>query len=129
MPTPSSLRVLVVDDHVDTADSLAELFGCLGMEVRVAYSGPEALQVALEFQPEAVIADIRMPGMTGAELCRCLQQDERCSVRLYIAHSGQARHHLPPGEADCFTHYLLKPSPVAELLAALGCEDLLPQKP
>jgi two-component system, OmpR family, response regulator len=64
------LRVLVVDDNRDAADSLALLFEMLGVAVRVAYGGDDALREAAEFRPHVGLFDIDMPGMSGLELAR-----------------------------------------------------------
>src|SRR5262245_49746080 len=57
-------RVLVVDDNVDAATSLAKLLTILcGQEVRVAYDGPSAEKLALEFRPEIALLDLGLPGM------------------------------------------------------------------
>src|SRR6185369_8938221 len=55
-------RVLVVDDNRDAADSLAMLLRLLGAEVRIVYSGPEALAMLESYHPNVVLLDIGMPG-------------------------------------------------------------------
>jgi CheY-like chemotaxis protein len=65
--------VLVVDDNVDAAVSLGMLLRLAGQDVRVAYDGPTALRMAVEFQPHLVLLDIGMPGMDGYEVCRRLR--------------------------------------------------------
>ena len=67
------LRVLVVDDNLDLADSLVLMLRFLGHEVRAAHDGPEALAAAAEFSPDLVILDIGMPGMNGYEVARRLR--------------------------------------------------------
>jgi CheY-like chemotaxis protein len=67
------LRVLVVDDNVDLADSIVLMLRFLGHEVRAAHDGPEALAAAAEFSPDLVILDIGMPGMNGYEVARRLR--------------------------------------------------------
>jgi CheY-like chemotaxis protein len=67
------LRILVVDDLHDTADSTALLLGLLGHEVRAAYDSPTARQVAGTFLPQAVLLDIGLPGMDGCEVARHLR--------------------------------------------------------
>src|SRR5690606_30301346 len=61
-PRPSR-QVVVIDDNVDAADTLALLLRIEGHEVRVAHSGPEALAILDEFQPQLILLDIGMPGM------------------------------------------------------------------
>src|SRR5262245_9614394 len=64
------LSVLVVDDSPETADSTAELLTLHGHAVRVAYSGEDALSVAVAESPDVVLLDIRMPGLSGWEVAR-----------------------------------------------------------
>src|SRR5262245_26296227 len=59
------LRVLVVDDDRDNADSLALLAGIWGCENRTAYDGASALQVAAAYRPHVIILDLLMPMMSG----------------------------------------------------------------
>lgn len=68
-----SPRVLVVDDNCELADNLAEILEDADYEVCVAYSGPRAIELAKIHRFDAVLADIRMPGMNGVELVQQLQ--------------------------------------------------------
>ena len=63
----SPLKILVVDDNRDNADSLAELFGLEGHEVQVAYSGEEAISAYLSCDFDLAFMDVMMPGMNGVE--------------------------------------------------------------
>ena len=63
-------RILVVDDHVDAAHSLAALLRLSGNDTRIAYDGLEALRLAEDFLPDAVILDIGLPKLNGFETCR-----------------------------------------------------------
>ncbi|MGV3722645.1 MAG: response regulator, partial [Actinomycetota bacterium] len=69
--------VLVVDDNVDGALTMAEIIQTWGCETRVAHSGPDALNLAAEHQPTTVLLDIGMPGMDGYEVARRLRARER----------------------------------------------------
>lgn len=83
-----SLRVLVVDDNVDQADSAAMLLRLAGHEVLVAYSGPTALQAAVEYQPNLVMLDLGLPDMNGYEVARRLRQHPRLQGARLVAMSG-----------------------------------------
>ena len=64
-PTGPSLRVLVVDDNVDTVTTLALLVQESGHEVRTAYDGLAVLEAALDYRPNVVLLDIGLPGLNG----------------------------------------------------------------
>lgn len=67
------MKVLVVDDNFDAATSLSMLVELLGHEVRTAYDGTEALDLASQFCPDVVLLDLGMPRMDGYEACRRLR--------------------------------------------------------
>ncbi|HXO20029.1 MAG TPA: chemotaxis protein CheB [Thermoanaerobaculia bacterium] len=81
-------RVLVVDDNVDSADSLAVLLRLRGHEVEVAHDGPEALRAAGAFEPEVVLLDIGLPGLDGYQVARQLRQERRTAGALIVALTG-----------------------------------------
>ena len=66
-------RVLVVDDNVDAADSLAQIVEMLGHSVEVAYDGPTAIERARASAPDVVLCDIGLPGMSGYEVAQALR--------------------------------------------------------
>lgn len=77
-------RILVVDDNIDGANSLALLLRALGHEVHVAHDGAEALEAARRLQPQVVFLDIVMPGMDGYEVARRLRVDmPSADLRVY----------------------------------------------
>src|SRR5438874_1596488 len=63
--THTSLRVLIVDDNKDGADSLLLVLQAYGLQPRAAYDGESGLRLAREFQPDVVLLDIGMPGLTA----------------------------------------------------------------
>jgi signal transduction histidine kinase/CheY-like chemotaxis protein len=84
-------RVLVIDDNVDSADTLGELLSLGGHETQVAYDGPDGIESARIFGPDVVLCDIGLPGMDGYEVARAIRADlELRHVRL-VALSGYAR--------------------------------------
>src|SRR5205085_11460789 len=66
-------RILLIDDNVDAAESLAQLLILLGHDARTASDGPQGLRVAEEFHPEVVFCDLGLPGMGGLEVGRALR--------------------------------------------------------
>jgi CheY-like chemotaxis protein len=72
-PSDGSIRILIVDDDRDTADSLALLLGLWGHATAVAYSAEAALEAAPGFRPHLVLIDLGMHVMDGAQLARALR--------------------------------------------------------
>ena len=117
-----SRRVLVVDDTISAAESMAELLQLNGHDVRVAYNGPKALETAAGFQPEVVLLDIGMPGMNGYQVAQQLRQLPGLEHTLLVALTGygQEEDHRRSREAG-FQHHLVKParlSAVEELMVS-----------
>lgn len=73
-------KVLVVDDHEQTAKGMRDLLVAAGYSVRIAHNGADALRLATEDAPDLVLLDVMMPGMTGVEVCRALKA--RSATRL-----------------------------------------------
>jgi len=88
IPPSSYLRILVVDDNVDSARTLGELLELWGHEVRVAYDGQAAIETATTYRPEVVLLDIGLPRMDGYEVARRLRQDIGLSQTVLIALTG-----------------------------------------
>jgi CheY-like chemotaxis protein len=119
----SGWRVLVVDDNVDSADSIAMLLQVSGHEVRVAYSGQDALDMAGKYQPDILLLDIGLPGMDGYEVARRLRKHpELKEVKLIaVTGYGQDADRLQSQEAG-FDYHLVKPvdaQKLQDLLVAL----------
>ena len=81
-------KIIVVDDERSIADSVAEIVGGAGYEVRTAYTGPEAVTAAGNFDPNLLLTDVLMPGMNGFELALLVKQ--ACPSCRLILFSGQA---------------------------------------
>ena len=114
------LPVLVVDDDVDAADSLALLLRMSGYEAHVAYSGTTALQTAVEHRPDAVILDLSLPEMDGYELGRRLRQHPQMAAVRLIALTGHGQpEDLDRSRAEGFAAHLVKPVELRQLLDLL----------
>lgn len=87
-PGPFRRKVLVVDDIRDTAESLAELVEAWDHEVALAYDGRQALEVARLFQPDVLLLDIGLPGLSGYEVARAARQEMEMTSSLIIAVTG-----------------------------------------
>jgi CheY-like chemotaxis protein len=110
-PAPERLRVLVVEDHKDAANSLRILMTLFGHEARVAYDGPEGVRAATDWRPHVVISDIGLPGLDGFEVARELRRNpDTASVRLVaLTGYGQPQDRENALEAG-FDHFLTKPA-------------------
>lgn len=104
------LRVLVVDNEPDNADSMALLVRLWGHDVRVGRGGAESLLLAFAFQHDAVLLDIGMPGVNGYDVARRLREEACFEDTLLIAVTGYADEgHRLLGAASGLDHYLVKP--------------------
>jgi CheY-like chemotaxis protein len=105
------LRVLVVEDNRDGADSLRILLGLLGHEARVAYSGPEGVAVAREWRPDVVLCDIGLPGLDGYGVARELRLNPTTARARLLALTGygQDEDFRRTREAG-FDYHLVKPA-------------------
>ena len=122
-----SRNVLVVDDNIDAAATLASVLRVLGHRVSVATDGHDALARAAERSDwHAFILDIGMPDMTGHELARRLRKVSGARAARFIALSGYGQaNDVAESLAAGFDHHMVKPADVAELHALLS--DPLPE--
>ncbi|MDQ1811890.1 ATP-binding protein [Massilia sp. CCM 9210] len=88
MANGAPLRILVVDDNVYAASTLAELLTLIGHTAEVANDGAGALAMAATHRPQVMFLDIGMPGMNGFELARALRADDRHDDALLVALNG-----------------------------------------
>ena len=115
-----SLRVLVVDDNVDAAESLATLLRLEGHRVRTAYDGPAALRAAREECPEVVLLDIGLPGMDGYQVARSLRQEPGRENVMLVALTGYGQQEDRRRAQEVgFDKHLVKPVTLEVLRAIL----------
>jgi CheY-like chemotaxis protein len=115
------LRVLIVDDNVDAALSLAMVLDTLGIERAVTHDGPSSLAMLDAFRPHAALLDIGMRGMDGYELARRIRQLPQHADILLIAVSGWAHSpDLQRSREAGIDHHLAKPVDLAQLTALLS---------
>jgi signal transduction histidine kinase len=113
------LKVLVVDDNEDAADSLAVLLRMRGHEVAVARDGPEALALAEQAPPAVVLMDVGLPGMDGYEVCRQFRQRGLAGTRIIaMTGYGQERDRQRAKSAG-FDAHAVKPVEFAQLAKLL----------
>jgi len=124
MPSASgSRRVLVVDDNVDSAESMAVLLRLYGHDVRLAHDGEAALEEARSFRPDVMFLDISLPKMDGYEVARRLRLEPAMGGLTLVAMTGygQEEERRRTREAGFHSH-LVKPvdfEMLQELLSSL----------
>ncbi|MEX2114328.1 MAG: response regulator, partial [Pirellulales bacterium] len=120
----SALRVLVVDDNKDAADTTAALLRRAGHEVQVSYSGQTAMVAALDFLPHAALLDIGLPVVDGIEIARRFRESDELKHVQLIAVTGYGQETDRPRSQEAgFDAYLVKPvdpQKIEEALAAVG---------
>jgi PAS domain S-box-containing protein len=128
-PTATSLRVLVVDDNVDTVTTLALLAKESGCDVRTAFDGSTVLEAALDYRPDVVLLDVGLPGLNGYEVVRQLRQQPALQNAVVVAMTGYG------GEGDLqrsfaagFDHHLVKPADFGKVLKILATVSELPAR-
>ena len=116
--TPGASHVLIVEDHPDGADTLAQVLRLVGHAVRVARTPEEAVRVIGGFTPDAVLMDIGLPGLDGyrlaERLCRALGRRP-----LLVAVTGYPRL-ADQSRDEGFDHHFEKPVDPAALVAVLA---------
>jgi CheY-like chemotaxis protein len=118
---PSPIRVLVVDDHQDAADSLAMLLRFMGSDVETVYDGPAALEAIARNRAALVLLDIGMPGMDGYEVARRIRERPDGGEVTIVALTGWGQDEdRRRSQAAGFDHHLVKPISPEALQAVLG---------
>ena len=107
---PAPLRIMIVDDNVDAAESLAVLLEAQGHQVRVQSHPVQALATAREMLLDVFILDIGLPEMDGYELARRLRADPATGAALFIALTGYGQaHDRILSKSSGFEHHFVKP--------------------
>lgn len=115
------LLILVIDDIPDIAEILGALLESLGHSVRTAASGPEGIDLARELQPDVLICDIGLPGMSGYQVAECFRSDPALMGVYLIALSGYAQQKdMELSRAAGFNLHLAKPVELSSLSQALA---------
>jgi CheY-like chemotaxis protein len=126
---PTGCRVLVVDDNVDAAETLAELLRLHGHEVVTAHCGPDAITSAQAYCPEAVFLDLGLRGLDGYAVARQLQaMDSKARPRLLVAVTGYGTEEdRIRSRSAGFDAHLVKPVDPSEYLTVL--QSAMPSDP
>ena len=128
MPSPDRVaapgercrRLLIVDDNVDAADSLAQMLHLAGFETRVAYDGRTAIEIAELMRPDAVLLDLGLPLMSGHDVARRLRSQPWGHDLRLIAVTGWGQEDDRARSRDAgFDEHLTKPVDPEVLLEAI----------
>ena len=121
VPPVACCGVLVVDDNVDAARSLAMLMQVMGHDVRMAYDGPTAVEAAIRYRPNLILLDIGLPGLTGFEVAERIRQRSELSDTVLVAMTGYGQEADRSRSRDSgFDHHIVKPADFDEMQRILA---------
>ena len=130
MTVPSPLQVLVVDDDVDVAESVAAIIEGWGHRATTIYDGFEVLHNALRILPDVILLDLGLPGVNGYQAAALVRQERLLDHTRLVALTGWGSDaHKQASRHAGFDVYLTKPvSPEAlmQVLAAVGPREHAP---
>jgi CheY-like chemotaxis protein len=121
IPVPSlRRRILIVDDNVDAAHTMADALGLAGYETRVALDGPAALDLATAFRPDALLLDLGLPLMDGYEVAHEIMSDPSDRKPILVAVTGYGQiSDQNRTQAAGFSGHIVKPIDVPQLVSVL----------
>ena len=118
---PSRRRVLVIEDEPDVREGLRAAMQIDDHQVEIAGTGPEGIEKAREFNPDVVLCDIGLPGMSGYDVARALRADPALRSAFLVALSGYTQAaDLDRAGAAGFDHHLAKPMTIPKIQAAIA---------
>lgn len=108
--------ILIVDDNDDIITTYRVVLDRMGFEVAVARNGIECLEMIGEVEPDLVLLDVLLPGLSGSEVCRSIKDTARTTeipvIAITASVSGETRKRMSEVGADDF---LLKPIDVSDI--------------
>lgn len=114
-------RILIVDDNLDSAQSLAEVLKMTGNDTFVAHDGEEAVEAAERQRPDVILLDIGLPRLNGFDACRRIRANPWAENILIIALTGWGQEEDRRKSAEAgFDGHLVKPVDMAELMKLLA---------
>jgi PAS domain S-box-containing protein len=117
----AGLRVLVVDDNRDAADTLSMLLTLVGADARAAYDGEDALDTLASHEADVILLDLGMPGMDGYAVANRIRSDARYRNMTLVAVTGRGQEKdRARSKAEGFDHHLSKPTDFNHLVGLLG---------
>jgi signal transduction histidine kinase len=120
-PDGQALKILVIDDNADIAETIGWLLSDMGHEHHLVLDGRDALEAARDFQPDVVLLDIGMPSIDGYAVCRSFRDDPHLRYLPIIAQTGWGQEADKAATARAgFDYHLVKPVGYGELQQALA---------
>lgn len=120
----TSLRILIVDDNKDAANSLAMMLKLMGNITQTAHDGEEGVRLAKETRPDLILFDIGMPKLNGLEACQLIRQQPWGKAIAMIALTGWGQEEDRRRSQDAgFDYHLVKPVDINTLLQILETEN------
>ncbi len=127
-PLPPQLRVMVVDDNIDTVLSFSMLLQAAGHEVMTAHDGLTAVQTALEFRPDVMLLDIGLPGLNGYEVAKRVRQEPQLRDVVLVALTGYGQDSDRATSLQAgFNHHMVKPASFEQIKQILANVPRLPR--
>ena len=119
--SPDRRRILILEDHVDSAEMLSVMLKLGGHDVKIAFDGDRALEAAIEFHPQVILCDIGLPGMNGYEIAAQLRTYPQFKLTQLIAISGYGQEaDLIRSKEAGFDYHLTKPVDPDMLKSMIG---------
>lgn len=110
------IRILVVDDNADSADSLARLLILLRHDAKSVHSGAQAIELARSWKPDVVLVDLHLPDISGYDVAKSIRSEAWRELTI-VAVTGWMRDRNDERLRQAgFDGYLTKPVPIAELI-------------
>jgi DNA-binding response OmpR family regulator len=114
------MEILIVDDDKFVRRILKDAFEAEGMTCHEANNGLEALRLAREIHPAAIILDVMLPGLDGYKICRMLKYDENfADISIVMVTSRARQSDRDTGYNTGADHYITKPFKPEEVVAAV----------
>ncbi len=120
-PRSPHARILIVDDNLDAASSLAFLLNIAGNETQTAHDGLQAIETAAKFRPDVILLDIGLPKLNGYQACRRIREQPWGKHIVLVALTGWGLEEEGPEAKDAgFDYHLVKPVEFDSLKGLLG---------
>ncbi len=119
MESLKNLKILLVDDEAEFANTLAERLHLRGIIAAVATDGETALQVIEQNHPHAIVLDLKMPGLSGMEVLKEIRKSSKSIPVILLTGHGSTKEGIEGMQLGAFD-YLIKPIDIDELIQVLN---------